>query len=106
LAQRLKAPRRLAFLFVSLSAASHGLTDMLTNGGRGVAVFWPLSDARFFWLVRPVEVSSIGLKALTDGSLAAVAASEATWILLPAVVAAVLFRVLAAPHIDLARGQS
>lgn len=105
-ARGLKAAPRLAFAFLTLSAASHGLTDMLTNGGRGVALWWPLSADRLFWPVRPVEVSSIGLRALTDGSLLRVLVSEALWLLLPAILLALLFRRLAARHIDLAGGQS
>jgi len=95
-----------AFIFVALSSAFHGLTDMLTNGGRGVGLWWPLSDNRLFWPVRPVEVSSIGLSALTDGSMAGVLLSELIWLLLPAALLALLYRRTVHPHIDLAQGQS
>jgi inner membrane protein len=105
-AKRLRASRRTVFAFVALAAASHGLTDMLTNGGHGVALWWPLSGERLFWAVRPVEVSSIGIRALTDGSLVHVLASEILWLVLPTVLLALLFRRLTAPHIDLQRGQS
>jgi len=105
-ADRLKSGRLVAFAFVSFSAASHGLTDMLTNGGRGVALWWPLSAQRLFWPVRPVDVSSIGIDALTDGSLIHVLASEALWLLLPATLLSLLFRWATSPHIDLPEGQS
>lgn len=105
-AKRLKTSRRLAFAFVALAAASHGLTDMLTNGGHGIALWWPLSGERLFWAVRPIEVSSIGTRALTNGSLVHVLASEMLWLVLPTALLALLFRGLAAPHIDLQRGQS
>ena len=95
-----------AFAFVALSAASHGLTDMLTNGGRGIALWWPFSAEPLFWPVRPVEVSSIGLRALTDGSMASVVASEILWLVAPATLLALLFRGVVATHIDLVRGQS
>ena len=42
----LRASRAKALVFVGLSAASHPLLDMLTNGGLGVALCWPWSDAR------------------------------------------------------------
>lgn len=39
---------------------SHGLLDTLTDGGLGVALLWPLSDARFFAPVQPIPVAPIG----------------------------------------------
>lgn len=105
-AARLKAPPAVAFLFVAASAASHGLTDMLTNGGRGVALWWPLSDVRLFWPARPVEVAPFGLRALTDGSLGHLLASEGLWLILPAVAVGLLYRLVSHPHIDLTKGQS
>lgn len=105
-ANKLKTSSWLGFWFVALAAASHGLTDMLTDGGRGVALWWPFSTERLFWPVRPVEVSSIGMRAVTDGSLMQLLLSEALWLLLPAILLALLFRRLVAPHIDLVRGQS
>ncbi len=36
---------------LTLSTASHGLLDMLTDGGRGVAIFWPVSSERHFFPV-------------------------------------------------------
>ena len=50
-----------AFLFLWMSAASHGLLDMLTDGGLGVAALWPWEDSRFFAPIRPVQVSPIGI---------------------------------------------
>lgn len=105
-APKVRAPPRLAFWFVALSAASHGLTDMLTNGGRGVALWWPFSDVRLFWPVQPVEVSSIGMRALTNGSLANVLVSEFIWLVLPTTLLAFLYSRLVAHHIDLAGARS
>lgn len=51
-AGRLRAPPRVAFLFVAAATASHGLLDMLTTGGSGIALLWPLSDERFFFPIR------------------------------------------------------
>lgn len=44
-----------------LAAASHGLLDMLTDGGKGVGLFVPFDAARHFWPVQPIPVSPIGL---------------------------------------------
>jgi inner membrane protein len=44
----------------SLVMASHGILDAFTDGGRGVALLWPFSDARYFAPWRPIRVSPIG----------------------------------------------
>jgi inner membrane protein len=44
----------------SLVMASHGLLDAFTDGGRGVALLWPLSDERYFAPWRPIPVSPLG----------------------------------------------
>ena len=91
-APSLRSRRWLAFLFVALAAASHGLTDMLTNGGRGVAFWWPLSDDRFFAPLRPIDVSAIGVRGLQNGSILGTVASELMWLVVPAFVLALLYR--------------
>lgn len=93
-------------LFLFLSALSHGLADMLTDGGKGIALFWPLSSDRMFFWFRPLEVSPILLRGFENGKLPLVLASEALWLLLPVSLLALLFRLAATPHIDLGRGQS
>lgn len=65
-----------------LATASHGLLDMLTSGGEGVAVAWPLTAERFFFPVRPIRVSPIGADFFSARGLATVW-SEALWIGLP-----------------------
>ncbi len=55
--------RRSALRVGALSAlvvASHPLLDSLTDGGLGVALWWPLSDARVFAPWQPIPVSPIG----------------------------------------------
>jgi inner membrane protein len=49
-------------MFVAAGAvlASHGLLDSLTDGGLGIALFWPLSNHRFFSAWRPFPVAPIG----------------------------------------------
>lgn len=46
--------------------ASHGLLDTLTDGGLGVALLWPLSNARFFAPWRPIPVAPIGAALLAS----------------------------------------
>ncbi len=42
-------------------AASHGLLDAMTDGGKGVALLWPVTPRRFFLPWRPIPVAPIGV---------------------------------------------
>jgi inner membrane protein len=44
-----------------LVITSHPLLDTLTNGGLGIALFWPFDHTRYFAPWRPIPVSPIGL---------------------------------------------
>lgn len=64
--------------------ASHGLLDMLTDGGEGVALFWPFSNERMFFPWQPLRVAPIGRGMLSWRGLS-VLASE-TLCFLPVLV--------------------
>jgi inner membrane protein len=49
-----------------LGISSHPMLDALTNGGLGVAVFWPLNCNRYFFPIRPLEVSPLNLDRFLD----------------------------------------
>ena len=49
-----------AWAFLFFAAGSHGLLDMLTDGGLGVALFWPVETVRHFFGITPIRVSPIG----------------------------------------------
>jgi len=74
-------------LFFALATASHPVLDAMTNGGRGVAFFWPLSDRRYFFGFRPIEVSPIGVTSFFSEWGAAVIQSELVWVWLPCALA-------------------
>lgn len=84
-AQKLRATATITFLLVFTATLSHPLFDMLTNGGKGIALFWPLSDARLFFPSRPIQVSHIGLR-FFDHSAWATIKSEFIWVTMPAIV--------------------
>lgn len=63
----LKLPAWRVGLFAFLTLVAHGLTDALTDGGLGVALLWPFTDARMFLPWRPILVAPIGPDALTTG---------------------------------------
>jgi inner membrane protein len=70
-------------LYFALVTLSHPLLDALTNGGRGVALFAPFSNGRYFFPWRPIEVSPIGLGFFSEEGIE-VLISEMVWIWLPA----------------------
>lgn len=75
-----------AFWFVAFATVSHPLLDMLTDGGLGVALLWPWSDARHFAPWRVIEVSPFAHRFFTARG-AEVLLSELRWVWLPVVVA-------------------
>ncbi|MES2296599.1 MAG: metal-dependent hydrolase [Pseudomonadota bacterium] len=83
LARRLRARPSVVFLFMAGSAFSHGVLDMLTNGGLGVALAWPLSNERLFLPWRLIEVSPIGMRFLSSRGWQVIQ-SEMLWVWLPA----------------------
>jgi len=86
-ARALAARALTALLFVAASAASHPLLDMLTDGGLGVALYWPWSDARHFAPWRVIEVSPFANRFFSVRG-AAVVLSELCWVWVPTVVLA------------------
>jgi inner membrane protein len=74
-----------ALVFLLVAVASHGLLDTLTNGGLGIALFWPWSEQRHFAPLRPIEVAPFGLARLLSPRGAAVMTSELLWVWLPAI---------------------
>ena len=79
----LRATMAGACVFVGLSAVSHPLLDMCTNGGLGVAIAWPFSTQRYFFPWRPIHVSPIGTH-FFSGQAWPVIVSELWWVWLPA----------------------
>ncbi|SFP79821.1 metal-dependent hydrolase [Hymenobacter arizonensis] len=92
--QRPPAGRLALLLF--LATASHGLLDAMTTGGLGVAFFSPWDQERYFFGLRPIQVSPIGIKAFFSGRGLRVIASECLWIGVPCLLALAL-RQLAYP---------
>ena len=81
------------FLYFFLCTASHGVFDAMTNGGLGVAFFSPFDTTRYFFPVRPVLVSPIGVSEFFSDYGVRILASEAIWIWLPSGVAFLMLRV-------------
>jgi inner membrane protein len=69
--------------WLTLSTLSHPLLDMLTNGGRGCALWWPFSTERIFFPARPIQVSPMSVSDFISEWGLTVLASELVWIGLP-----------------------
>ena len=94
-ARRLTAKRKTAFWFLGLATASHGVLDAFTNGGLGIAFFWPFSSQRFFFPLQPIQVSPLSLSRFWSERGLAVLKSEFVWVWLPClgfVIVWMLFR--------------
>jgi inner membrane protein len=88
------APSRLAvFALLFLCAASHGLLDMMTDGGPPVAFFAPLGE-RYFLPWRPLRVSPIGFEGFFGHRGLAILATELAWIWIPCSAAGAFGRLL------------
>jgi inner membrane protein len=75
-----------AFLFLFVATGSHGMLDAFTDGGLGVAFFWPWSESRFFAPFQPIRVAPIGISNFLP-SAARVLFSELSWVWIPCALA-------------------
>jgi inner membrane protein len=80
-------PRGRLWLVLALAAASHGLLDALTNGGRGVAFFAPFVETRWHFPARPIEVSPIGVWSFFSRRGVEVLTNEVVWLWAPSLAA-------------------
>lgn len=81
-------------LWCILSTASHPILDMMTNGGRGCALWWPFSVERLFLPWRPIQVSPMSVTDFFSPWGLQVLASEVLWIGFPCVFLVLLARLL------------
>jgi len=83
------ASRQKTFWFLFSVTLSHTLLDALTNGGLGVALLWPLSEARFFSPWQVIQVSPIGSHFFSLNGLMAMY-SEMIWVWFPCIIVGVV----------------
>jgi inner membrane protein len=82
--------RAAGYAWITLCTLSHSLLDMMTNGGGGIALLWPLDSARGFFAWRPIAVSPISLQRLLSPRGVAVLRNELLFVWLPLMAAALL----------------
>jgi inner membrane protein len=86
----LRSTAFVVFIICFASCASHAILDGLTNGGLGVALYWPFDNQRLFLPFRPIQVSPIGVQAFFTETGLQVILSELLWICLPAILFALV----------------
>lgn len=89
---QLQARPLVVWLVIFFATASHALLDAFTNGGGGVALLWPFTDARIASPWRPIAVSPLGIRRFFSERGVAVIASELVWVWLPVLAAALVWR--------------
>ncbi len=72
-------------MVAGVAAASHGLLDMVTNGGLGVGILMPFDGGRFFLPFRPILVSPFS-PATFFAVVGSIIRSEILWVWLPLAV--------------------
>lgn len=90
--RRWGVPMGTSLWFLFVAGGSHGLLDMLTTGGLGVALLWPWTAERFFAPVQVIRVSPLAPRYFLTARGLAVLVSELAWVWLPAVATAVAIR--------------
>ena len=84
--RQLRSHPMMIFIICFVACASHALQDAMTNGGLGVALYWPFEHDRYFLPFRPIQVSPIGVKAFFSEWVLRVIASEVIWVFTPGIV--------------------
>ncbi|MDH5600562.1 MAG: metal-dependent hydrolase [Gammaproteobacteria bacterium] len=74
------------WIYLFLSAVSHGILDALTNGGYGIAFFSPFSNQRFFFPATPIDVSTLSIERFLYNKGYMVMVTELIWIWLPLLI--------------------
>lgn len=74
------------FTTLFLSTISHGILDALTTGGRGVGFLIPLDNERYFFPLRVIKVSPIGVEEFFSEWGIRVILSELKYIFLPCII--------------------
>lgn len=89
-----RPPLARLWLLLFLATTSHGVLDAMTTGGLGIAFFSPINHHRYFFSLRPIQVSPIGIRNFIGVRGLRVLGSEALWVGLPCFCVWLTHRVL------------
>lgn len=82
------------FIVIFLSTVSHGILDAMTSGGEGVGFFIPFNNDRFFFQLRGIEVSPMGIRSFFSEWGLRVILSEIKYIIIPCLLILVILSIL------------
>ena len=82
------------FIVIFLSTVSHGILDAMTSGGEGVGFFIPFNNDRFFFQLRAIEVSPMGIRSFFSEWGLRVILSEIKYIIIPCLLILVILSIL------------
>jgi len=81
--------RSLAWTYLFLATASHGVLDAMTDStGLGIPFFWPFDTTRYFFPFTPIAMSPIGTHFFSERGFL-VLLSEVRWVWIPSLAFAV-----------------
>ncbi len=87
-----KQKKSIVFPVIFLSTISHGILDALTTGGKGIGFFIPFSDERFFFPLKVIKVSPIGVSKFFSEWGMRVILSELKYIAIPCILVLLFLR--------------
>ena len=87
-----KQKKHVVFSVIFLSTLSHGILDALTTGGKGVGFLIPFSDERFFFPLKIIKVSPIGISKFFSEWGMRVILSELKYIAIPCILVLLFLR--------------
>jgi inner membrane protein len=99
----LQASAGMASLLTFVAVASHGVLDTFTDAGRGIGLFIPFDNGRYFAPWRPILTSPLSISRFLSKRGLAILHNEACWVGVPAL--AFVATVSAARSILRARGR-
>ena len=85
-------------IFFTCITASHGILDMFTNGGLGIAVFSPFDTTRYFMPWQPLPVPNMGVSLLFTRYMGWVLLNEFIFVVLPVVLVGLGIRLVRRSH--------
>lgn len=89
-----KHRKKLFFVVVFLATVSHAVLDALTTGGKGVGFLIPFNNERFFFPLKIIKVSPIGITRFFSKWGVEVLLSEIKFIVIPCVLILITLKVL------------
>ena len=80
------------FAVIFFATLSHGVLDAMTSGGKGIGFFIPISNERFFFSYRPIQVSPLGIEEFFSNWGIQVILSEIKYVFVPCIIVLLILK--------------